>query len=107
MKTPRSISAFIITFLFASVLACAAGQSHARETVGEYANDAKITTEIKSKLLAQKDMSSTSIHVETSNGVVQLSGFLSSPEQIKKAEEIARTISGVKDVNNNIQLKSK
>jgi hyperosmotically inducible protein len=37
--------------------------------------------------------------------VVQLSGFVDTKESIPKAEEIARSVEGVKDVKNNLALR--
>jgi len=42
---------------------------------------------------------------EVNSGVVELSGFVSSPDEKAKAAEVARSINGVKDVRNNISLK--
>ena len=110
MKTLRHFSAFVMTFLFASVLACAAGYVHAqekpRETASQYVDDTAITTEVKAKIFAQKDLSAAEINVETYKGTVQLSGFVSRPAQIKKAEEVARSVKGVQKVENSIKLKN-
>lgn len=106
MKTLRNLSTFVLTFLLASVLACAAGQSQAQNTTGQYVDDAVITTEVKTKIFAQKDLSAADINVETHKGTVQLSGFVSRPDQIKKAEEVAKMVKGVKKVDNSIQLKN-
>lgn len=106
MKTRHHFSTFFMTFLFASVLACTAGQSYARETTKQYVDDTTITTEIKSKMLAQKELKASEIHVETYKGTVQLSGFVSGQDQVKKAEEIAKTVKGVQKVENNILLKN-
>lgn len=38
-------------------------------------------------------------------GVVQLSGFVSSRDDINKAARLARGVNGVKSVTNNMQLK--
>lgn len=43
--------------------------------------------------------------METYKGMVQLSGFVSSKAQIQKAGEIARSVEGVKSVNNNLIVK--
>ncbi|WAW09365.1 BON domain-containing protein [Oxalobacter vibrioformis] len=106
MKTLRQFSAFVMTFLFVSVLACAAGQSQAKETAAQYVDDTAITTEVKTRIFAQKDLSAAEINVETYKGTVQLSGFVSNPAQIKKAEDVAKSVKGVKNVDNSIKLKN-
>src|SRR5215471_13210756 len=47
--------------------------------------DARITATIKGKLVANRDLSAMSISVNTTSGVVTLSGSVSSPEDIGKA----------------------
>ncbi|MCM1129549.1 MAG: BON domain-containing protein [Alistipes senegalensis] len=106
MKALRQFSAFAMSFLFVSILACAAGHSQARETAGQYVDDAAITAEVKGKIFAHKDLSAAEINVETYKGTVQLSGFVSNPSQIKMAGEIARDVKGVKKVDNSLKLKS-
>jgi osmotically-inducible protein OsmY len=45
------------------------------------------------------------INVETFKGVVQLSGFVSSQAMMDRAVEVARGVSGVKSVKNDMRLK--
>ena len=45
------------------------------------------------------------INVETFKGVVQLSGFVSSRDDIKSAIRVASAVDGVKSVKNDMQLK--
>jgi osmotically-inducible protein OsmY len=44
------------------------------------------------------------IEVETTNQVVTLTGIVSSADQKAKAEQLARQVSGVKSVQNNLQV---
>lgn len=62
-------------------------------------SDAWITTKVKTDLLASPDVSGLDIKVETSNGVVRLSGDVKSQAQIDKAISITKSIKGVLDVN--------
>ena len=80
---------------------CAHHSGHARSG-GEVVDDAAITTKVKSALLAEKDVNSFDIKVETFNGTVQLSGFVDSQWQIDKAGQVARSVSGVQNVKNNL-----
>jgi osmotically-inducible protein OsmY len=50
-------------------------------------------------------VSAMAISVETFNGLVQLSGFAKSPDERLKAETLARNISGVKAVKNDIVVR--
>ena len=49
--------------------------------------------------------SATAINVNSYRGVVQLSGFVNSTEQIQRAGEAARKVEGVQKVENSIKVK--
>ena len=70
------------------------------ETVGEYVDDALITTTAKAKLLAETGLASFSISVETNQGVVTLTGKVDKAEQSAQAERAVKMINGVKRVEN-------
>lgn len=70
-----------------------------------YAGDAATTTEIKAKLLADDIVPSRHVKVETTNGVVQLSGSVKTEAQSERAEGIAKAIDGVKSVKNDLTVK--
>jgi osmotically-inducible protein OsmY len=98
----------IKAFVTAALLACSviiaggcASDGHQR-TGGEYFDDATITTKVKSALLAEEDVKSFDISVETFNSVVQLSGFVDSQWQIEKAVQVASAVNGVKRVKNDL-----
>lgn len=88
------------------VVAGCAHHGHDR-TGGEVVSDASITTKVKSALLAEKDVNSFDIKVETFNGTVQLSGFVDSQWQIDKAVQVAAGVNGVKTVKNDLIHKPK
>lgn len=74
------------------------------EKTGDYLSDAAITTKIKAALIAEEDLKSTGIDVETSAGVVTLSGAVSSDASVALAENVTRDITGVKDVHNKLEV---
>jgi len=71
-----------------------------------YAGDAATTSEIKAKLLADDIVPSRNVKVETTDGVVQLSGQVANQAQSERAESIAKAIEGVKSVKNDLTVKS-
>ena len=87
------------------VVSTATGISVAAESVGEYIDDATVTTTVKGKLTAEKAANFTRIKVETSNNVVSLTGEVDSKDQKERAEKIAKQVNGVKRVNNKLQIK--
>lgn len=72
-------------------------------SVKGYAGDTAITSEVKAKLLADDIVPSRKVKVETTDGVVQLSGTVESQAQSDCAESIAKAIDGVKSVKNNLK----
>ena len=72
-------------------------------SVKGYAGDTAITSEVKAKLLADDIVPSRNVKVETTDGVVQLSGTVESQAQSDRAESIAKAIDGVKSVKNDLK----
>lgn len=70
-----------------------------------YAGDTAVTSEIKAKLLADDIVPSRNVTVETTDGVVHLSGTVASSKQSDRAEDIAKAVSGVKSVKNDVSVK--
>ena len=73
--------------------------------IADAAADTKITTMIKGKYFADKDLSGLSISVSTTDGQVTLSGTASSPENVQKAITQAMDTPGVREVVSNLQVK--
>ena len=78
-----------------------------RQKAGEYVDDSTITAKVKSALLTKKGVSSAEISVETYLGVVQLSGFVDTADQVQLAGRTARSVKGVKEVKNSLNVKPK
>lgn len=85
----------------------AAGCAVSREqsTLGEYVDDASITTRVKAKFAEDPTVSAMSIKVETLRGTVQLSGFAKNATEKSRAETIARETPNVKRVINDIVVR--
>src|SRR5687767_6224397 len=81
-----------------------AGDRHNQST-GEYIDDSAITSKVKAALLADKGVSGMAVKVKTYKRVVQLSGFVDTAEQKNRAGEIARGITGVEAVKNDVTVK--
>ncbi|EPF20698.1 Osmotically-inducible protein Y precursor [Cedecea davisae] len=75
------------------------------QSVKGYAGDAATTSEIKGKLLADDSVPSRHVKVETTDGVVQLSGEVKTSAQSERAESIAKAVEGVKSVKNDLKVK--
>jgi hyperosmotically inducible protein len=67
-------------------------------------SDAYITAAAKTRLFADSDTPATDINVDTTDGVVTLFGYVPSPSSKAKAELEAQKVSGVKRVENQLQV---
>ncbi len=74
-------------------------------SVGTEIDDTVITAAIKTALLANPEVRSFDLLVETRKGEVQLSGFVDSQVQIDRATAVAKNVTGVKSVQNKMTLK--
>lgn len=74
--------------------------------VGEVVGDAAITAKIKTALLAEPNLKSLQISVDTMQGRVTLSGTADSQTNIDRAKEIASAVSGVASVDSELALTS-
>ena len=74
------------------------------QSVKGYAGDTVTTSEIKAKLLADDIVPSRNVKVETTDGLVQLSGTVKNQAQSDRAESIAKAIDGVKSVKNDLKV---
>lgn len=67
--------------------------------------DAAITTQIKSAILAEPGLKVLQITVETVDGVVMLGGLVDTQANSDKVKQMASAISGVKSVENRLIVK--
>ena len=66
--------------------------------------DATTTAAVKSRLMANKDMHDMNIHIVTRDGIVALSGTVSSLAQEEKAKEITYNTRDVMDVKSELKI---
>lgn len=76
-----------------------------RIKAAKFVDDAAITAKVKALLLKDEGVKSLDVNVETYRGTVQLSGWVRSPEQMARAEQVAASVEGVKAVRNDLQVK--
>jgi osmotically-inducible protein OsmY len=103
MRLAHFLKTLFASLLILALVACA--PTAKREGTGEYIDDALITTKVKAALAADPNVKATEVNVETFKGMVQLSGFVSSKESVQKAIDIARGVSGVRGVRNDMAVK--
>jgi hypothetical protein len=77
------------------------------ETVEGQARDAKIKTQVKSKIASDVGAGTiTAISVDVTNGVVTLAGPVHSDDEKTRAEAAAKAVEGVVSVNNALQVQT-
>ncbi|MBN9286348.1 MAG: hypothetical protein BGO43_12710 [Gammaproteobacteria bacterium 39-13] len=74
-------------------------------------SDAGITAKVKEAFLKEKlfgntDVSAMSIHVETKNGMVSLTGTAENQNQIDNAIRLATDVKGVQSVSSEVKIKA-
>ena len=80
-------------------------KSPASTTVGTEIDDTVVTTKVKSALLADPDINSFELKVETRKGMVLLSGFVDNQAQVDRALATTAGVAGVNSIENSISLK--
>jgi hyperosmotically inducible protein len=76
------------------------------KTVGETIDDATITARVKTALLNDPQVGAMKIDVDTTQGVVTMSGIVKNKTEETRAIELARKTPGVKDVKSTLQVGS-
>jgi osmotically-inducible protein OsmY len=103
MKSFKHVYTLLAAFAIATTLGCAATAKS--ESTGEYVDDVAITAKVKKDIFDEPSLKSAEINVETFKGVVQLSGFVSSQANVNTATVVAKNVSGVKSVKNDMRVK--
>src|SRR5439155_24243590 len=105
----RQITSLALALALAfGIAACGGATASAPRTSGAAAmgstEDATITARVKTVLLNDTQLNATRIDIVTSNGVVTMSGTVRSKAEEQRAIQLARQVSGVKDVKSSLQV---
>jgi hyperosmotically inducible protein len=93
----------LVVLLWAVLFGCRTNESPEGQV-----DDLQITAQVKSKLASDVGVSSvTNISVNSTNGVVTLSGQVNSPDVKTKAEAVAKSVSKVVRVVDTLQITQK
>lgn len=76
------------------------------EKTGDYITDSALTAKVKTALIAETKLESIKIEVESTQGVVTLSGEVPDKASVKLADSIVAKVEGVKDVHNKLKVRS-
>ena len=70
-------------------------------------DDAAITAKVKTELIGDKNVKARNIDVDTVAGVVVLSGYVDSQQEANRAGSLAKSVSGVVRVKNELRVGSR
>ena len=76
-------------------------------STGTVLDDATITARVKTALIGESEVKARDIDVDTVSGVVSLSGYLDSRQEVERAVAVARKVEGVKQVKNELKVGSR
>jgi hyperosmotically inducible periplasmic protein len=88
-----------------STLAMSSHKAIQPDSVGQYVDNNVITLKIKSKLLTDPDTRGLGISVMSDRGRIKLKGIVDTEAQKQKAENLAKQVEGVTNVDNEISIK--
>jgi osmotically-inducible protein OsmY len=100
MKNFKKISAALVCTAAMFVTGC--GSTADDRSTGQVIDDTAIHTKVKAALVNDPVVSGTAINVDVQRGVVVLNGAVNGDVEKTKAEDIARGVSGVRSVENNL-----
>jgi hyperosmotically inducible protein len=88
-------------------LASACSATRTQQSAGEVIDDSTLTAKVKVGLIDDPITKAGQINVETYRGVVQLGGFVDNAQQKEQATKVARSVTGVKEVRNDLRVSTK
>ena len=92
----------LFCLIILGLLAC---QTPAGRSAGQVIDDATISTKVKAKLFDESVLRGFAISVDTFKGEVTLTGAVDNNEQKERADRIARSVEGVRGLNNLLKVK--
>ncbi len=88
-------------------IASACSSTRTQQSAGEVIDDSVLTSKVKVALIDDPVTKAGQINVESYRGVVQLGGFVDNAQQKDQATKVARSVTGVKEVRNDLRVSSK
>jgi osmotically-inducible protein OsmY len=90
--------------LLVLLLALAPLASSCAKTVVDTRDDLTITARVKTALLNDPTVGGLRLEVDTSKGIVTLSGTVKTPADADRAVAISRKVAGVRDVQSSLKI---
>jgi osmotically-inducible protein OsmY len=107
----QSAAALLVALMASATVGCSSNPDEGpvestAANAGRVVDDSVITAKVKSALVADDTTKAYQISVETFEGTVQLSGAVDGADARTRATQIAKGVEGVRDVKNNLELRS-
>lgn len=99
----KVLAAAGVALMAVSVSACESTPT--QESTGEYIDSSVLATKVRAKIAADDKVSIFDIDVKSFKDTVQLSGFVNTAEAKTRAGQLASSVEGVRNVQNNITVK--
>jgi osmotically-inducible protein OsmY len=90
------IGAGVVILAIVMLVGCATMAS--RESTSESIDDVAITAKVKSSFVADPLLSASAINVETTRGVVLLTGIVTSEQERYRAIQLVQGVPGVREI---------
>jgi hyperosmotically inducible protein len=104
MNTQRPFARLLLAVVLALPLVAGCAKASDRSARAAAVDDAILSTRVKTAFINDPVIGNARIDVDTSKGVVTLSGRVKSKDEEAKAVELARAVSGVADVKSVLQI---
>jgi osmotically-inducible protein OsmY len=104
VKNGLGIVLCVVALPMVTMLAGFAGDRYHQST-GEAIDDKGTSMRVKSALSNDAEYKYAGVEVQTFKGTVQLSGFVNTSAQKSRAVDLAKSVEGVKEVDNKISVK--
>ena len=106
MKRIRlTIAASFAAVLFLSPILTSCNREPVERTVAQQQEDEKLAEKVRGSFATSPSFKFPDVQVASFKSTVQLSGFVISDDQKKAAEDMAKGVAGVRDVENKISVK--
>ncbi len=104
MITINRLTVFLLIVQLCLILGCVSSPSQPR--MEQKYHDVSLTTKVYEAILDEPSLRPFDINVRTQKGVVELSGYVNSRDDMDKAIEVARKIEGIKSIKNDMQIQA-
>ena len=94
----------LIAIAGALAMVSACSSTRTQQSAGEVIDDSVLTSKVKVALIDDPATKAGQINVETFRGVVQLGGFVDNAQAKEQATKVARSVTGVKEVRNDLRV---